>query len=39
MLGSDLCDYNDAYIIVKRTIDLLAGPANENHKARKRCCV
>ena len=29
MLRSDLCDYSDAYIVVKRRIDLLAAPANE----------
>ena len=32
MLRSDLCDYSDAYIVVK---DLLAAAANENHKAEK----
>ena len=26
MLRSDLCDYSDAYINVKRTRDLLAAP-------------
>ena len=35
MLRSDLCDYKDAYIVVKRTIDLLAAAANENDKAQK----
>ena len=28
MLRSELCDYNDAYIVVKETIDLLAAVAN-----------
>ena len=28
MLKSDLCDYSDAYIIVKGTTDLLATAAN-----------
>ena len=35
MLRSDLCDYFDAYIVVKGTIDLLAAAANENDKAEK----
>ena len=35
MLRSDLCDYSDAYIVVKGTIDLLADDANENDKAEK----
>ena len=35
MLRSDICDYRDAYIVVKRTIDLLAAAANENGKAQK----
>ena len=35
MLRSDLCDYSDAYIVVKGTIDLLAAAANENDKAEK----
>ena len=35
MLTSDLCDYSDKYIVVKRTIDLLATAANENDKALK----
>ena len=30
MLRSDLCDYSDAYIVVKGTIDLLADDANNN---------
>ena len=35
MSRSDLCDYSDAYIVVKRTIDLLAGAANETDKTEK----
>ena len=35
MLRSDLCDYSDAYIVVKGVIDLLAAAANENDKAEK----
>ena len=35
MFRSHLCDYSDAYIIVKGTIDLLADDANENYKAYK----
>ena len=35
MLRSDLCDYCDAYIVVKGTIDLSADAANENHKFEK----
>ena len=35
MLRSDLCDYSDAYVVVKGTIDLLAADANENDKAEK----
>ena len=35
MLRSDLCDYSEAYIVVKGTIDLLADDANENDKAQK----
>ena len=35
MLRSYLCDYSDAYIVVKGTIDLLAAAANENDKAEK----
>ena len=30
MLRSNLCDYRDAYIVVKGTIDLLAAAANKN---------
>ena len=39
MLRSDLCDYSDAYTVVKKTIDLLAAAENESDKAKKRCCV
>ena len=35
MLRSDLCDYSDAYIVVKGTIDLLAAAANENDKTER----
>ena len=36
MLRSYLCDdYNDASIVAKGTIDLLAAAANENDKATK----
>ena len=35
MLRSDLCDYSDAYIVVKGTIDLLADDTNENDKSEK----
>ena len=35
MLRSDLCDYCDAYIVVKGTIDFLAAAANKNDKAEK----
>ena len=35
MSRSDLCDYKDAYIVVKGTIDLLPTDANENDKAQK----
>ena len=35
MLRSDLCDYSDAYIVVKGTIDLLADDANKNDKAQE----
>ena len=35
ILRSDLCDYSDAYIVVKGTIDLLFAAANENNKAQK----
>ena len=34
MLSPDLCDDNDEFIVVKRTI---AAAANENHKVEKRC--
>ena len=35
MLRSDLCDYRDAYFVMKRIIDLSAAAANENHKTEK----
>ena len=35
MLRSDFCDYSDAQIVVKGTIDFLALAANENDKAEK----
>ena len=35
LLRLDLCNYSDGYIVVKRTIDLLAAAANENDKAEK----
>ena len=35
MLRSNLCNYSDAYIVTKGTIDLLAAAANENDKAQK----
>ena len=36
MLIPDWCDYSDAYIVVKGTIDLFAAAAaNENDKAEK----
>ena len=35
MLRSDLCDYSDAYIVVKGTIDFFAAAANEIDKAEK----
>ena len=34
-LRSDLCDYSNAYIVVKGTIDLVAAATNENDKAEK----
>ena len=33
MLRSDLCNYSDAFIAIKETIDLLATAANENDKS------
>ena len=33
MLRSNLCNYSDAHIVVKGTIDILAAVANENDKA------
>ena len=35
MVGSDLCDYSDVYIFVKRDTDPLADAASENNKAKK----
>ena len=35
MLRSDLCDYSDAHIVVKGTIDLLADVANKSDNAEK----
>ena len=35
MLRSDLCDYSNAYIVVRGIIDLLAVAENENDKAEK----
>ena len=35
MLRSDLCDYIDAFIVVKGTMNLLAVPANESDRAVK----
>ena len=32
-LRSNFCDYSDAYIVAKKTTNLLAGAANENGKA------
>ena len=36
MLRSNLCDYSDAYIIVKEAADILAAAPNKNDKAEKR---
>ena len=35
MLRSHLCDYSDAYIVVKGKADLLAATVNENYEAQK----
>ena len=35
MLRSDLCDYSDAYVVVKGTTDFLADAKNENNEADK----
>ena len=35
MLRSYLCDYGDAYIVVKETINLLTAAANVNDKVEK----
>ena len=39
LLRSDLCDYSDAVIVVKGTIDLLVAAANEKDKAQKNVAV
>ena len=39
MLRSDLCDYSDAYIVVKGTIDVSVAAASKNDKAQKKCCL
>ena len=36
MLRSNLCDYSDAYIVVKGTVNLLAAAKNKNDKAEKK---
>ena len=36
MLRSDLWDYNNAYIVVKETIDFLPAPPKENDQAEKK---
>ena len=36
MLRSDLCDYTDAYIVVKETICLLAAASNKNDKPERK---
>ena len=35
MVRSDLCDYSNAYIVVKGTIDLLVAALNGNYKVEK----
>ena len=35
ILRSYLCGYSDAYVVVKKTIDLLAAVSNEYYKAEK----
>ena len=39
MLRSELCDYSDAYIFVKGTIDLLSAAAANENKAGKKWCI
>ena len=42
MLTSDLCDFSDAYIVVKGTIDLLADDENDKPEkdfALSKCCI
>ena len=36
MLKSDMCDYSDAYILVKGKVDVLPVAVNENDKAEKK---
>ena len=35
MLRPNLCDYSDAHIVVKGTVDLLAAAVNENDKVQE----
>ena len=35
MLRSYLSHYSDAYIVIKKTIDILSAVANGNHQAEK----
>ena len=35
MLRSNLCNYSDAYIVVKEVIDILAAATNENYNVEK----
>ena len=35
MLKSNLCDYSDAYTVMKRTVDVLATSENKNDKSEK----
>ena len=39
ILRLDICDYSDAYIVVKGTVNILAAAANEDHKAEKMLCL
>ena len=39
MLGSDLCDHSDPYVVEKGTIDLLSAAENENDKAEKNAAL
>ena len=36
MLRSNLCDYSDAYFVVKGTVDLLAASKNKHDKEEKK---